>query len=192
MHGIFDFISSYGYLAVYIGSIFEGETVVLLAGALSHEDYISFPFVILWAFLGAITGDTVWFLLGRYHGIKFFKKWKWFNMFMDKPLNVVNKNPVKLAFFMRFMYGFRHIVPVSLGISSISTKTFLFWNGLGGLCWSIVVASAGFISINIVEEIVGNLRRYELKVIIFAVISIVTLVLLGRLLKSVIRSNVEK
>lgn len=191
MHGIFYFISSYGYLAVFIGSIFEGETIVLLAGALSHEEYVSFPVVVVWAFLGAVTGDTAWFLLGRYHGFKFLTRWKWLSTVMGKPLTIVNKNPARLAFLMRFMYGFRHVVPVSLGMSSIPTTVFLFWNSLGGLCWSLVFTSVGFVFINIIEELVGNLRRYELKVVIFVVITIAVLSVAGRLFKVIIKKKIE-
>ncbi|MCF7844025.1 DedA family protein [Candidatus Gracilibacteria bacterium] len=192
MHGyVFDFISTYGYLAVFVWSIFEGETVVLLAGALSYNGYLSFYTVIIWAFLGAAIGDFGWYLLGRYKGEKIFNKYPKFKKFVGKPVALVNKYPERLAFLMRFMYGFRHVVPFSLGMSSITTGRFIFWNSLGGVCWAFVFSGIGFVFINIIVEVFGHLRKSELLLIIITISIIVLIGFAGKNLKRFLKRKIE-
>lgn len=38
-------ISDYGYVAVVLGSIIEGETIAFLAGAAAHKHLLSYPLV---------------------------------------------------------------------------------------------------------------------------------------------------
>jgi len=61
-------LSQYGYLAVFVGSILEGETVLILAGFAAHQGYLSFPIVVMLAFCGGTMGDQMYFFLGRYYG----------------------------------------------------------------------------------------------------------------------------
>ncbi len=78
-----------------------------------------------------------------------------------------------LAFGMRFMYGFRHLVPFSLGMSTIKTKTFMFFNFLGGLTWVLAVGFAGYFFGDVLEIYFGRLRHFEFRVIVFAIVVLV-------------------
>jgi membrane protein DedA with SNARE-associated domain len=61
------FIETYGYPALLVGTFFEGETFLVLAGFAAHQGYLDIPWVILAAFIGTLTGDQVFFYLGRRH-----------------------------------------------------------------------------------------------------------------------------
>jgi membrane protein DedA with SNARE-associated domain len=56
-------IGSYGYIALFLGTFVEGETILLMAGFAAHLGYLYLPWVILVAFLGSLSGDQVFFLL---------------------------------------------------------------------------------------------------------------------------------
>ena len=60
----------YGYAAVIIGSFFDGETVIVLAGFAAHQGYLKLPFVLAFGFLGAILGDQLYFHIGRIKGLR--------------------------------------------------------------------------------------------------------------------------
>ncbi|MFN2964422.1 DedA family protein, partial [Escherichia coli] len=47
--------------------IFEGETILVLAGFLAFRGYMQLDTVILTAFLGSYAGDQLWYFLGRRH-----------------------------------------------------------------------------------------------------------------------------
>ena len=50
-------ISQYGYAALVIGSLAEGETVTLLGGVAAHQGLLQFPLVVLSVALGGMIGD---------------------------------------------------------------------------------------------------------------------------------------
>ncbi len=60
------FIQTYGYLALLVGTFLEGETILVLAGFAAHLGYLNLPWVILVAFVGTLSGDQLFFYLGRW------------------------------------------------------------------------------------------------------------------------------
>ena len=57
-------IDTYGYVAVTIGTFFEGETILVIAGFAAHQGYMKLPGVIIAAFIGTVFGDQLFFYLG--------------------------------------------------------------------------------------------------------------------------------
>ena len=57
-----------GYLALFLGTVLEGETVVFLAGLAAHHGYLSFQAVVAVAVIGGFLGDQVFLFLGRRYG----------------------------------------------------------------------------------------------------------------------------
>lgn len=165
-------IQSYGYIAVFIGSVFEGESIMLVSGVLAHEGYLSFSKMIGVAFLGAVVGDWGWFYLGRGYGVSLLNRFAFIKKMMSKPTDIIHKNPIKLSFFMRFMYGFRHVIPFSLGMSKLPARIFFFWNALGAGLWAVVFGSAGYLLINIIETVLGNIRKYQIILIVGVILAL--------------------
>lgn len=58
-------IGTYGYWAVALGCLLEGETVLLLAGFAAHRGYLQWPVVVAVAAAAGFAGDMAFFLLGR-------------------------------------------------------------------------------------------------------------------------------
>ena len=73
------FVISYGYLAVFLGTLLEGETILLSAGFAANRGLLYWPLVVAVAFAGATLGDQIAFLLGRWQGaslIARFPRWR--------------------------------------------------------------------------------------------------------------------
>ena len=54
-------ISQYGYAALIVGSMAEGETITLLGGVAAHQGLLKFPLVVIAVALGgsvAASGDA--------------------------------------------------------------------------------------------------------------------------------------
>ena len=64
------------------------------------------------------------------------------------------------------MYGFRTIIPMAFGTSSVSWIRFLTFNFLGALVWSIMFGSGGYILGTALETYIGNLHRAEKYVVL--------------------------
>ena len=61
-------VSDYGYLALAVGCLLEGETIVLLAGFAVHRGQLSWGHVVLIATVFSFVGDQFWFQIGRHFG----------------------------------------------------------------------------------------------------------------------------
>src|SRR5512137_2695065 len=64
----------YGYPAIIVGTMLQGETILLLCGFLAHRGYLSLWLVWLVAALSATTGDAGYFELGRHYGERLLAK----------------------------------------------------------------------------------------------------------------------
>lgn len=53
-------ITEYGYAAVFVGALLEGETLLILAGSAANQGYLQLHWVITIALLGALYFSTRW------------------------------------------------------------------------------------------------------------------------------------
>ncbi|MCL7652647.1 hypothetical protein M8371_25185, partial [Klebsiella pneumoniae] len=58
-------ISQYGYAALIVGSMAEGETITLLGGVAAHQGLLKFPLVVIAVALGGMIGDQLLSLFVR-------------------------------------------------------------------------------------------------------------------------------
>jgi membrane protein DedA with SNARE-associated domain len=63
---LLELVETYGYLAVFLGSLFEGDALLLVASFLAYLGKLDLPLVMFAAFFGTWLSDIIWFLLGRY------------------------------------------------------------------------------------------------------------------------------
>ena len=186
------FIQSYGYLAVFIGAIFEGESILLLGGLSAYESYLAFPLVIFFSILGAIVGDWCFFFLGRYKREFIFRRFPRLYQVAQKPHSFIERKPRLSSFAMRFMYGFRHVVPVSIGMSRIPTTQFMTWNMFGAVMWAFVVTGLGYVAGEALESVLGNIRHYEFRIILFVVIGISMFGVVSRMVHLFLRKRLSE
>ena len=180
-------IYSYGYIAIFFGGMFEGEMVLILGGLASYGNFLKLHFVFLFAFAGAITTDWTLFFIGRYKGKKIIEKWPKIKNLILKPQKLIDKKSSFLSFSLRFMYGFRIVVPLSLGMSSIKTPIFLFFNTLGAMVWVLVIGTSGYFFGDILEVFLGKLKYYEFKIIISTIIGVVAIYGIYMLIKYLLK-----
>src|SRR3972149_4016621 len=156
-----DFIDSYGYLAVLIGTFFGGETILGLGGLAAKLGYLELPWVMACAFVGALSGDQLWFFVGRRHGRKLLARHPGWNERVQRIDRVLRRHEVPVLVGFRFVYGFRNLTPVVVGLGSIPAMRFLTLNVIGALLWSVSVAYAGYLFGRAVEMVLGGIKRNE-------------------------------
>lgn len=178
-----ELIASYGYVAIFLGGIFEGETVLILGGLAAFGGFLKLSYVFVFALAGALASDWSWFFVGRYKGKKVVERWPKLKNLMLKPQKHIDKKASFLSFALRFMFGFRTVVPLSLGMSTIKTPTFLFFNTLGSILWVLVVGISGYFFGDVLEIFLGKLKRYEFKIIIYTLIGAIIIYAIYNLIK---------
>ena len=138
-------ISQYGYAALVIGSMAEGETITLLGGVVAHQGLLKFPLVVLSVALGGMIGDQLLYLLGRRFGGKLLKRFSRHQARIRKAQRMIQRRPYLFVIGTRFMYGFRVIGPLLIGASRLPPKVFLPLNILGALVWALLFTTLGYL-----------------------------------------------
>ena len=158
-------VIDYGYLALFIGTFLEGETILVIAGFLAHSGYLELPWVMLSAFLGTFAGDQTFFYLGRFKGIAFLEKRPLWHSKTDKVFDLLHKHQIPVILGFRFLYGVRNVTPFVIGASRIHPLKFFVLNFLGALVWAVVVGYLGYEFGDIAEVMMGKVKKYEMYIL---------------------------
>ena len=136
------FLAKYGYIAVLLGTVFEGETIMIMGGFSAHRGYLKLlPWLILAGFVGNFIQNQVYFVLGRRYGARTVAKhpdWKPRLQQVDRWLERFQST---LIIGLRFVPGFRMIGGVAIGMSDVSTGRFAVLNGIGALLGRLLSVS---------------------------------------------------
>ncbi len=154
-------LDTYGYLALFVGTFAEGETVLVLAGLLAHRGHLELVAVILTAFVAAVAGNQLYFYLGRRHARGFLGRFPRLHSQAHVALRRIENNQVKWAFAMRFMWGFRIAMPVALGMTDMRASVYLWVNLLTGAVWATLFALIGFSAGGAFSRGVADVLQHE-------------------------------
>jgi membrane protein DedA with SNARE-associated domain len=138
------FLDQYGYFALLVGTFFEGETAILIASSLIHKGVFELPYTILFAFGGSFISDWIYYSVGRLNGKYFISRKPKLKKLADPITNLFNRYQLQLLLSYRFLYGFRVVIPVVIGMSGFSPSRYLFYTVISGLIWATVVSSIGY------------------------------------------------
>lgn len=155
-------VDSYGYLAVAIGAFLEGETVLALAGLAAHRGYLELSTVVAVAAVAGFAGDQLYFFLGRRHGTRLLARYP---DALEKAARfdaLLARWHAPLIIGIRFMYGFRILGPILLGMGRCSSLKFVLYNAIGAAIWAPLVAGVGYAFGHAMEAALRNLKELEL------------------------------
>jgi membrane protein DedA with SNARE-associated domain len=140
-----EFLDRYGYIALMIGSFLEGETSILVASSLIHHGLFDGLYTVAFAFAGSFASDWLYFLLGRVSGKYFIAKRPKFRDRVRPVQHFFERHRIQILFSYRFLYGFRIIIPIIIGMSDIKPQQFLFYSVISGLLWATTVSTIGYL-----------------------------------------------
>lgn len=165
-----DLINTFGYAAVLVGTFLEGETVLILGGVAARLQYLKLEWVIAVAFVGSLLGDQLWFFLGRRYGRRLLARHPAWQAKAEKIHRMLDRFETAVLIGFRFLYGFRNLTPFVVGMSRVGRAKFLILNVVGALIWSVSGAILGYVFAHTVDLLLGDIKRYELEVMVFVVI----------------------
>jgi membrane protein DedA with SNARE-associated domain len=137
-------LATYGYLALFIGTFLEGETILIIAGFAAYNGHLSLPLAILAAFAGSFAGDQTAFYVGRYNKRFLETRLKKWECRIEKVHKLLEKHQVLVLLSFRFFYGFRNITPFAVGTTNISPLRFFSLNGIGAAIWAVSFGVGGY------------------------------------------------
>lgn len=155
-------VDAYGYLAVFIGAFLEGETILALAGLAAHRGYLDFYTVVVVAMIAGFAGDQFYFFLGRVKGQKILARFPHAHQRAHQFDAMLSRWHAPLIIAIRFMYGFRIIGPILLGMGRVPAWKFMVFNFIGAAIWAPLVAGVGYFFGTILETVLVDMKRFEI------------------------------
>jgi membrane protein DedA with SNARE-associated domain len=171
-------LEHYGYLAVFVGTFAEGESMLLLGGYAAHLGYLSLPWVLATAYAAAVASDQLYFRLGRRFGHQLLAHRPRLRSKVAVALSIVERHSTLAVFATRFLWGFRIALPVAIGMSSMPARRYLALNLVAAALWSAVIGSIGFGAAQLLSHLIADFHRYEREIIMALVLLALAVVLL--------------
>lgn len=156
-----EYLELHGYWVLFLGTFLEGEAILIMAGFLAFQGYLDIRLVILTALCGSFLGDQFYFYLGYFKGKPLMRRFHSIARKFREALRLIEKYGSLVAFFSRFTYGFRIVLPMILGITSLPPKTFIWINLISALTWSIIFSLAGFLFGKSASLFLEDVSKYE-------------------------------
>ncbi len=154
-------VTDYGYVALALGCLLEGETILVMAGYAAHRGLLSWPVVFAVAAIFSFAGDQMWFQVGRHYGQRLIERFTPLRERLPWLQARVGAHPEALVLGIRFMLGLRTVGPILMGCGLVPPRRFLWLNLLGALLWVTVFASAGYFFGQVVEALLPRLKATE-------------------------------
>jgi len=146
--------------SLLVGLIVPGDTIVLVAATAvdSAGEYVGLLAAVI---LGALGGESVGFLLGRWFGPKIRdsklgsrigeKNWQ-------RAANYVDRRGGIAVFVSRFLPVLHSLVPVTVGMSNMPYRRFLAWTAPACVLWAAAYVTFGSVAAVSYRQLASSLH----------------------------------
>jgi len=172
---IVDFTNNYGaliYLVILVWTFLEGETIVLITGAMisGGNVHLSVWTLVLFAFLGSFGGDQMWFSIGRTYGTPLLARWPKMASRVDWAFRLMRKQEDLFILSFRFIYGVRNVSPFIIGMSGTSRIKFIVLNLIAAFVWANTFAWGGYFLGKALDNYLGRSSEVFLGLVILGAV----------------------
>jgi membrane protein DedA with SNARE-associated domain len=176
-----EFIIKFGYPALFLGALLEGESVLIAAGFLAKGGYLNLYLVMLVALLGTYTADVSIYFLGRKKGEGVISRLSLAKAYYPKVKALFEKYGIWAIFITRYLYGLRLASAGFMGLIKMRKGQYLPFNFLSCAIWSILVGGLGYLFGASLEVLIGQVKQYERVVVVFIIFAGVSMWLARRI-----------
>lgn len=160
-----NYIEQYGYLAVLIGTMLEGGTLLTMAGFAAHQGYLKLiPWVIMAGFAGNFIDTLIFYYIGRMSGTAFIDKRPQWKPRVEKLLDWLGRYRTWVIVGIRFIPTFRTAGALAIGMGKVPQVQFIFLNAVGAFLWASTIGCVSYLFGHLLELIMGEIRHYELPI----------------------------
>jgi membrane protein DedA with SNARE-associated domain/rhodanese-related sulfurtransferase len=170
MNGTVEFLSSYGYAALFacvlveqLGLPLPAAPLLLAAGALAGLGRLNLAFALLLSVAASLIGDTVWYYLGKARGMAVLRLLCKISLEPDACVRqtsaAYSKHGTRWLLFAKFIPGVSTVAPPMAGIYRVSLWKFIAMDGVGAGLWAGVYLFAGWWFGGQIETVAAHMDR---------------------------------
>ncbi len=167
-----ELISRYGYIAIFILTFVEGESVLIAAGFLAYNGYLNTHAVALVSAAASYVGHGAFFLIALYRREPFLKlAKKVINVNLPKFESFMGKYGIASIFISQWLYGFRLLSAAILGLARMGTKKYFTFQLISCLIWAYICTFGGYFFGATLKNALGNIKKYEFHIALGIVVA---------------------
>ena len=174
-------VGRFGYFGVFVLVFVEsfgvpapGETAVIAGATYAGQGHLNVIVVAVVAFLAAVTGDSLGYLIGHTGGRGLVLRYGRYVRLTPERLDRVEafmaRRGALMVIVARFIEGLRQLNGVVAGVTRMPFRRFLVCNAIGAALWVGVWSSAGYFAGNHLPAISAAIDRYQNYVIVLVVV----------------------
>ena len=171
LEGLFE---TCGYLASFLGTLIEGEILLLTSVVSAKLGYFNFFGGLVAAFFGAFVRDMIQFVLVKKQGTKLLNNKPKLQAKLDKASGWFNKKPLFFLTIYRLMYGFSTVIIMLSGLKeNITYSKFILHSSIGIIIWVGIIGGFGYFCADIMIEKLNFMSDHSIEVV--SVLSVIGL-----------------
>ena len=159
-----------GYIIVFLGMMFEGDTFLFIASFLAHQGIFQPIPLFVTALWGMVLGDNLWYSLGFKLRNSDSKLVRWAEKATGPFDEHLKNNPLRTIFIAKFTYGINHAIILRAGTLKIKWKDLEKSDILATILWIVIVGALGYFSGASFGYVKHYLRYGEIAILIGLII----------------------
>lgn len=163
-------IKKYGYLAILLGTLVEGEVFLAVGGFLARKNLLNMWLVIALAVIGSFGGHFFFYLLGKWRGPSLVGRFNRLRNGYPRAQALAQRFGPACIFVVQYLYGLRLITSLTLGTLGITARVFISWQLFSIGCWALGIALAGYLFGAAIEYSITRLEVLFTLLLLVAVI----------------------
>ncbi|MEW6186997.1 MAG: DedA family protein [Thermodesulfobacteriota bacterium] len=166
----------YGYLIIFSGTFFEGETTLVLGGLLSHQGHLKYWTVVFLGVLASYIGHLVFYFLGKTTSPWILQKFPRYRLKIEQAETLIRRHEITSLFVTQYIFGLRLASALAFGILDMKITKFLSLQLISCILWAVLFTSLGYWVGDSCRAIIKNI---ELAILVILVLGCI-LALIGR------------
>lgn len=136
--------NEYGYVIIFTGTFFEGETILFLGGLLANQGHLSFWMVVFTATAASYLGHVVFYFLGKTSSTWIMHKFPKFRHKIHQAEYIIRRNETLSLFITQYIFGIRLASALAFGILDMKINKFLSLQLISCILWALIFATLGY------------------------------------------------
>jgi membrane protein DedA with SNARE-associated domain len=134
----------YGYLIIFAGTFFEGETTLVLGGLLSQQGHLDFWTVVALGTLASYIGHGVFYFLGKTASARILTRFPGYRIKIAQAEHLIRRHETVSLFITQYIFGLRLASALAFGILDMKIVKFLSLQLISCIVWALLFTGLGY------------------------------------------------
>lgn len=176
----------YLYLLAFTGISLEGEMALITSSIAAQKGQLNLWVLAPLAFFTTLLADWGMFFGARLMGAGLFRLFPTLEQKIEKSHNRFDQQMTPILFLYRFMYGFRVITLIILGMSNVASSRFVTASLAAIACWTAIYILLGYYLGHVVKRYLVFFDNYIWYLFIVAVLLVIIIFIIRQLSRKVL------